>query len=221
MKLISRGNSKLKIHSPKRWSRWPRPNARRRTQKVFSTSLPAIHTCPGRSTYCESACYATPVPRNAGYFRKDHEMHARWAAIEADINSVVDSVEALPRGAWIRIHAAGDFYSASYTWQWFVALAMRPDVRAWAYTRSWAVPELVGELERLRSLPNVELFASVDDTMTAAPPLGWRRAFVVPHGAVPLEPALVCPQQTKAMSDCVDCGFCVLGTSGDVAFLEH
>lgn len=190
---------------------------------MFSTSLPAIHTCPGRSTHCEAICYATPIPQHAGFYRKDHEMHERWAAIEADVDAVVSSVEALPHGAWIRIHASGDFYSAPYTWQWFVALAMRPDVRAWAYTRSWSVddPGLLAELERLRSLPNVELFASIDDTMTATPPAGWRRAFVIPHGAEPPERALVCPQQTMAMSDCVDCSYCILATAGDVAFLEH
>lgn len=221
MKLISVGNSKLKIHQPKRWNRWPRPNARRRKTRVFSTSLPAIHTCPGRSTYCESTCYATPIPGHAGYFRKDREMHERWAAIEDDINSVVDSVQELPQDAWIRIHASGDFFAPWYVWQWFVALALRPDVRAWVYTRSWALPEFIDELERLRRLPNVQVFASVDPTMTATPPAGWRRAFVVEHGEDPPPSALLCPQQTKAMSDCVDCGFCVLGTSGDVAFLEH
>ncbi|MCC6642143.1 MAG: hypothetical protein IT386_13365 [Deltaproteobacteria bacterium] len=221
MKLISVGNSKLKISQPKRWNRWPRPNARRRGTKVFSTSLPAVHACPGRSPLCESTCYATPLPRNAGYFRKDREMHERWQAIEADVNAVVESVEALPRDAWLRIHASGDFFEPWYVWQWFVALAMRPDVRAWVYTRSWAVPGFIDELERLRRLPNVQVFASVDRTMTAKPPAGWRRAFVVEHAEDAPASALVCPQQTRAMSDCVDCGFCPLGTAGDVAFLEH
>jgi len=78
----------------------------------------------------------------------------------------------------LRIHVSGDFDTVAYIHEWARRLIERPDVTAWAYTRSWRVPELLLALEILRTLPNVQLFASMDPSCADLPPQGWRRAWI-------------------------------------------
>jgi hypothetical protein len=115
-------------------------------------------------------------------------------------------------------------------------------VTAWAYTRSWRVPDLLPDLERLRALPNVQLFASMDQSHTDLPPEGWRRAWIDgdTRAGQPLElrahedgditrnvrtfddtMSLVCPEETKHKTNCAECRYCFDGQTNDVTFLRH
>lgn len=110
----------------------------------------------------------------------------------------------------------------------------------------WGSLSLTGALERLRDLPNVQLFASVDESMDELPPAGWRVAWLETDprarlngqdsehnwrpvdwsdvGTVPdvrTRAALVCPEETGRKRDCVSCNYCILGKRGDVVFLIH
>ncbi len=111
-------------------------------------------------------------------------------------------------------------------------LAARSDVTAWAYTRSWRVPELLPALERLRLLPNVQLFASMDKSTVETPPAGWRRAWIDGDGRLGNDnqhiqtvldgaKSYICPEQTKRKASCQKCGYCFAGKRGDVTFLQH
>lgn len=188
-------------------------------------------TCPGSSPECEAVCYAKRVVSEAGLVADV------WAG-----NSVTESVPGeLPPGCrLLRLHVSGDFTSETYIDQWTALISRYPDVRVWAYTRSWRVPELLPALERLRALPNVELFASTDSSIPEPPPAGWRAAWIdgdercsrpIRDGAAtpPFHAraidgrrvGYVCPEETGAKRDCEDCRYCFDGRTNDVVFLRH
>lgn len=186
-------------------------------------------TCPGATDECERICYAKRIdgPVKAIYLQ----------------NSITDEVPPIPAECkLLRIHVSGDFDSVNYIHNWYLRLKERPDVRAWAYTRSWRVPELLSLLEHLRALPNMQLFASMDESCPDEPPAGWRRAWIdgdVRAGLIQVTRAhedgniqrniatfdgtmsLVCPEETKHKANCVECGYCFDGQRNDVTFLRH
>lgn len=185
-------------------------------------------TCPGSSDECEAICYARrPVAEGGIVYRM-------WL-----LNSVnPDAPTEFPDGCeLVRLHVSGDFDTVRYIESWIRLCEANPQVTVWGYTRSWRVPELLPALERLRALPNVQLFASMDVSIPELPPEGWRRAWidgdarlghrlklstgkmidgVVDHGL-----SLVCPEETGHSPNCEDCGFCFRGQRRDVTFLRH
>jgi hypothetical protein len=168
-----------------------------------------------------------------------HEQYVR--------NSLTSIVPPIPEDAkLLRIHVSGDFDSSKYIDWWLEQLTARPDVTCWAYTRSWRVPGLLVALERLRALPNVQLFASMDVSCPDMPPPGWRIAWIDgdPRAGEPLQidahsdaptewkhfqiqhtesnvKSLICPEETKAVKNCEECGYCFDGKRNDVTFLKH
>lgn len=189
-------------------------------------------TCPGSTPECEEICYAKRIDG--------------IVAMEYLKNSRTSMVPEIPEDAkLIRIHISGDFDSVQYINNWCQRLQERPDVTVWAYTRSWRVKELLAPLERLRAMPNMQLFASMDVSAEDMPPTGWRIAWIdgdpragFVHGTVahlddqsilPWEvqrtasgtKALICPEETKDVVNCESCGFCFDGKRNDVIFLKH
>ncbi len=192
-----------------------------------------LGTCPGSTPECEEICYAKRIRGDvkAKYYENSYS-----------------EVPPIPEEArLLRIHVSGDFDSPLYIGNWFERLRVRADVTAWAYTRSWRVPSLLSSLEHLRSLPNVQLFASMDVSAEDMPPPGWRIAWIDGdpragrvHGTAAHEvpsvrrfaefelqytasntKALICPEETKSVKDCQECGFCFDGKRNDVIFLRH
>ncbi len=78
---------------------------------------------------------------------------------------VDDMKLSIPLGGLLRLHGGGDFYTPKYARDWWYILRDRPDVTAWAYTRSWAVKGFIRDLRRLNNLPNVEIMLSHDHQM--------------------------------------------------------
>jgi hypothetical protein len=68
----------------------------------------------------------------------------------------------------VRVHVAGDFYSAEYVAKWTEVVKACPDIIFYAYTRSWRIPDINDELTKLASYSNVRLWFSVD-AETGAP----------------------------------------------------
>jgi hypothetical protein len=190
-------------------------------------------TCPGASAECQAICYAArPVEENGA-------VNAVWeknTLYGANIPPIPEECKRL------RLHISGDFDSNEYIDAWIMRLEDRPDVVCWAYTRSWRVPSLLERLEKLRALPNMQLFASMDKSITEMPPAGWRRAWIdgdmragFPYAVRPhLDnyahhnsttsdggSTYLCPEQTKRKKNCVECGYCIDGKAHDVTFLEH
>lgn len=136
---------------------------------VYVWNLPVYKTCPGSTDLCRSVCYA-----DRGYFRYPRNRalnEARLQAAESD-----DFVDAMRREldgrgvTLLRLHSSGDFFSSPYIRKWEAILGSTPAVRAWAYTRSWRLPDLLPDLKTLAKLPNMRLQFSADQE-TGLPPL--------------------------------------------------
>lgn len=193
-------------------------------------------TCPGSTPECERLCYCSRPVSEIG------PVASMWLG-----NSMRDDVPKLPDDAkLLRLHVSGDFDSNRYIRNWTFELDSRSDVTCWVYTRSWRVPELLDSLEELRALHNVQMFASMDKSTVEMPPDGWRRAWIDgdPRAGEIISAkshselagvikgfnlqrtedavkSLICPEETGAVKNCEECGFCFLGKRNDVTFLEH
>jgi|TARA_Y100000310_G_scaffold266220_1_gene277646 hypothetical protein len=170
--------------------------------RVATVNRPAGTTCPGASEWCARDCYA-----KHGLFRTfGHQ--ARYGAATLTLPAKLPPV--------VRLHVSGDFDTVEYVRLWIEKVKANPDTLFWAYTRSWNVPELLPELEALRVLPNMQLFASVDPTMPE-PPKGWRIAHVADSRFRGME----CLEQNGKMPDCETCGYCFWKGKGNVEFNLH
>lgn len=223
------GNTKIGMDGVYTYSRLPgRPDGRFEEVGQAGGFAPGTSTgtCPGSSVECEFICYAKRVIGTPFVW----EM---WR-INSESERLPDDEDPLPDDAkLVRIHVSGDFSSVEYIEDWIRLAESRPEVEFFGYTRSWRVPELVGPLERLRALPNVQLFASMDQSIEELPPQGWRRAWIEDDHrlsqvrgdfwkAEPDEtPAYICPEETGRQPDCQTCGYCIRGRKHDVVFLLH
>lgn len=165
-------------------------------------------TCPGASPHCEAVCYAKRV---------SGPVRSIW-----ELNSHDDAVPPIPEDATLlRLHISGDFDTVPYIMNWYLRLVGRPDVTCWAYTRSWRVPSLLPALETLRSLPNMQLFASMDKSIPEAPPAGWRVSWIEGDERADAAVSYLCPEQSGNKVNCQNCRYCFDGQKHDVTFREH
>ncbi|MBA4066204.1 MAG: hypothetical protein C0501_21315 [Isosphaera sp.] len=130
-------------------------------QSIHLFSLPALLSCPGRSPSCTEACYA----RKSRYLLPAVVERLRW-----NYDQTLDPAfaarmirEIRKKGCLaVRIHGAGDLYSADYVNAWVRIASACPAARFYGYTRSHAVPEILPALCGLAGLKNVRLWFSCD-----------------------------------------------------------
>lgn len=136
--------------------------------------LPAGLSCPGRTAFCDG-CYAERTERV--FTSSGRLVAANWAAHQAAeasddpvsahvsiLSGVVGdfAARAVKHGhrardaAIFRIHWDGDFFSAAYAEAWAQVCAAFPQIRFWAYTRSFDFVDLLADV------PNLTLYLSVD-----------------------------------------------------------
>lgn len=184
--------------------------------EVFNFSLPSKTTCPGASPWCQKHCNMSrfeqfrPTCRNA---------YTRNLSIAKNYDQFTKTVIGiLPRILHsMRIHVSGDFWSKEYIQSWIQICEAFPQTNFWAYTRSWTIPDLIHSLEALKSIPNVELFASTDQTMPL-PPQHWRIAFLNNDERAS---GFVCAHQENKLKTCTECGYCFQNHTGNVIFNVH
>lgn len=191
--------------------------------RVGATSLPALVTCPGKTSYCSKVCYATK-----GFFRFNRVGKSLADNFEAaQQNDFVVKVRkeiTRTRVTAFRIHPSGDFYSNEYIQKWIDIITGAPSVKFWAYTRSWRVPELVNKLQELNKLPNLQLFASIDATTIETPPTWLRVADVTNNWDTYDSTYVRCPNQKNDAITCEKCTYCFKEAKGlkqNVVFTEH
>lgn len=226
---FGRGNLKIGLDGVYTFSRLP--------GKAHALGLPEDSswkgTCPGATEECQAICYAARPVAELG------PVSLMWLK-----NSLSEDVptELPPDAKLVRLHVSGDFTSEQYINGWTDLFTRNPKVRMWVYTRSWRIATLLPALERLRALPNVQMFASMDVSTKDFPPVGWRRAWIDgdPRAGVPLNvPAhsekavsrnlitydgarsYVCPEETGHRVNCEECRYCIDGKKNDVTFLKH
>lgn len=186
-------------------------------------SIPAYKTCPGASEWCRKMCYASKGRFIFGMVKDAHERNFNEVESEGFIAKILKEI---PKSGEFRIHVAGDFYSVNYIQMWIDICNSKPDIRFWAYSRSWVIPELRIKLEELKVLPNVEIFASIDSTMLQIPPEGWRIAAI--KGDSRFTEGVTCPEQLlklkkRPLISCKNCRYCFdKNRKGrNVLFFEH
>ena len=179
-------------------------------KSIASFNLPAISTCPGRTSFCENLCYA-----DKGFFSMPSIKKAyATAKDEADSDTFADKIngelKSKPSIKAVRIHASGDFYSTEYLAKWTAIAAANPDVRFWAYTRCWRLQDFHDPLAAFAALPNVQLFASLDQETKASetPPSWMRTADLVPKWDQTPQDTVECPNQKNKDITCEKCTYC-------------
>jgi hypothetical protein len=187
-------------------------------QSIYHFDLPAVVTCPGRSSVCEQVCYA----RQSRFRFPQVQERLRWCHEQSQRRDFPQHLvkEIRRKGILVvRIHVSGDFYSAEYAEKWL------------AVTRSWRVPEIAAVLEQMAALRCCQAWYSIDHE-TGVPervPPGVRVAYLqVNEGEPPkladllfrvrrlrrqrLPLSLVCPHETPQGqakdADCGNCGRC-------------
>jgi hypothetical protein len=145
------------IHVPKLFTK----KNKKVGENVLLWNLPVFDTCPGKTMACATNCYAN----NDAYRRPSVQRRHAWNLRDAEADNfceraIIELRQRNPR--LVRIHSAGDFYTPEYTRKWVAITAALPNVKFWAYTRSWRVKEILPELVRLASLPNVRVWFSCD-----------------------------------------------------------
>jgi hypothetical protein len=131
----------------------------------------------------------------------------------------------------VRIHCAGDFYSAAYARKWLAVMRQCPGTKFYFYSRSWRVPEIATVLEKMAMLRCCRPWYSIDRE-TGLPervPVGVHLAYLqVTEGEEPeladlmfrvrrllrkrVPLSLVCPHETPQGrtndTNCGNCGRC-------------
>lgn len=166
---------------------------------VGSLNRVPLETCPGKSEWCSEQCYS-----KRGHFPV-------WFD---EYETEVDMPRELPK--LVRLHSSGDFDTPKYV-EWVRKLVEgNENTRFWAYTRSWRVDEILPELERLRNLDNVTLFASMDPSIEELPPEEWRKVWIETDDR---KQGIKCPHDQGKADNCSECGLCFNdGYDGDIIF---
>lgn len=134
-----------------------------KTGKSFS--LPNVVCCPGATDLCISVCYVSEGTMNFRQGREFRDRNFYWVrealkagTFAAELTAAIARVKTKT----IRIHDSGDFFSPVYIRGWIETIKANPDIRFWAYTRSWRVAALMPALAELALLPNMALWLSAD-----------------------------------------------------------
>ena len=118
-------------------------------------------TCPGLTDACRADRYAVAVaryrPAAAALYRRNWRLSRR-----RDFVTRVRAFLIAHAVRVVRIHTGGDFYSPRYARQWRTIIRRSPRVRFFFYTRSWRVPAIQAEIDRMAESPNCRVWYSCD-----------------------------------------------------------
>lgn len=142
-----------------------------------SFNLPAGNTCPGKTELCASLCYASAGRMGLPFqkARRDQNLDQVIQHLKDDPtgSSLADALDRQIKKLKIktlRIHDSGDFFNPVYTRVWTEVVKRNPQVRFWAYTRSFDI--LTSALLDLALLNNMAMWISADME-------NWERALAV------------------------------------------
>lgn len=174
---------------------------------IYTLSLEERATCPQSCGHWRN-CYGNSMPF-AKRVQHGPEMLRR---IEAELADLCRK----KRGVLIRLHALGDFYSTAYVAFWDGMLRLHPNLAIFGYTAHHPGTEIGDAVARVIGRAGFDRFAvrfsgwsgdlaavTINDTSEAA-----------------AHDAIVCPQQTGAVSHCATCSIC-WASQRNIAFLSH
>ncbi|MCM1964856.1 hypothetical protein [Streptomyces sp. G1] len=145
--------STLTLPAPRRRRRPCRPerlltqNSELRADGVWNWTIPAlatrlpdgrtVKTCPAAGV-CAQACYARNGTYNIPSVLARHQANLEYVLDDLggwQRQMAAELAHPRHRGGWVRIHDAGDFFSARYLAAWLRLIAFRPAVNFYAYTK--------------------------------------------------------------------------------------
>lgn len=127
---------------------------------------PAV--CVGMTPVCSKYCYAKRLESMRPSVKTAYTRNLEATKSQDFVDSMVNFVR-FNRIKIVRVHTAGEFYSADYVKKWMAISTRLPRVMFYAYTRSWRVLEIRKVLERLGRKSNWQLWYSADKD-TGIPP---------------------------------------------------
>jgi hypothetical protein len=155
-------------------------------RRIWGFALPSgtPDVCPGMSPTCSSHCYAVAVERYRPAVVAKYRRNLRASCRRDFVRRVVAFLIA-HQVRVVRIHTAGDFYSARYAQRWLAIVRRSPRVTFYLYSRSWRIPEIKAVIDQLSALPNCVVWYSCDcDTgVPADVPTGVRVAWLSVTGS--------------------------------------
>jgi hypothetical protein len=130
---------------------------------IWSFGLPSARSeiCVGLSELCRTLCYARQVERLRPAVLVRYEKNLRLSLLD-DFEDRIRYFILNHEIAVVRIHVAGDFYSAAYARKWLRIMRSLPEVRFFFYTRSWREAAIRPVLGRMARLPNCRAWYSCD-----------------------------------------------------------
>ena len=200
-------------------------------ETLFHFDLPAVLTCPGRSSLCESKCYA----RRSRFLFPQVQQRMAWNYEQCKRKDFTDRMvrELYRKGVLVcRFHVSGDIFSPGYARKMIDIMKQSEHTRFFAYTRSWSVRTIEPLLREMADLDNLSLFFSADNEtgMPADVPEKVRVAWMQvdesddveqadlvfrdkPLRSLPVTTTVkVCPTETvegrQKGTTCATCGFC-------------
>lgn len=190
---------------------------------VLVWNLPYIKTCPGASELCKSICYIAAYDANKNSDANLLQYNKDKNQLMVYINETLQ-YKAKQGNVIVRLHSEGDFFSKEYIRFWNDVVSINKNVRFWAYTKSWVIPELRKELEELEKLDNINIYYSWDNTM-AEKPINHKLAILTNDIKVYKEKRkqdmVICPEQYNMVECCADCGICISNKKSNVVFCIH
>lgn len=149
MSLLQKGNSKL-------------------AKEVYQFNLPPIKTCTP-SAWCREHCYALKGQYQANKKVIDACYNHNLEASRQDnfVLKICLEIKSHKNLKYIRIHAAGDFYSQEYIEKWTWIAYLNPQVKFLAFTKR---RDLITPLMDFNRLPNAQIRESLDNSCKAALP---------------------------------------------------
>lgn len=123
-------------------------------------NLPAKNTCPGKTEFCASKCYALKAERIYKNTRESRERNNQEAKNIFFVGDMIETIEAIKKKRTVkacRIHESGDFFGQDYLNKWFSIAKKFPDMVFYAYTKSF-------HLDFTDKPKNFILIASFDKT---------------------------------------------------------
>ena len=207
-----------------------------RRKWIWGFGLPSKLTCPGMSEACEGPCYSYRLELFRPHVRDRYRRNLALSRRRDFPRRLLRFLEARPIEV-VRVHTAGDFYSAAYARKWLSVMRRAPGTRFSFSSRSWRVPAIDRVLVAMAALANVRVWYSCDRATgipQGIPPnvrLAWlmatpedlppradlafrvRRLRQVVQKHVPglSGPVLVCPIENGATGQrttCEQCGVC-------------
>ena len=172
--------------------------------RLYSLSLVERETCP-TSCHHWNDCYGNNMP-----FAHRFSVDGLEAKLESEIETLIKKH---PKGITIRLHVLGDFYSIEYVNFWQDMLFKYPTLTLFGYSARDG--DNIGHQIRLL---NSRFSERCVIRFSRSKEYDSFNRFAAEEGFE--GDSFLCPEQTKRVQNCADCGLCWT-TNKTVKFLSH